>query len=88
MCEYEILRVGNIREREEAMAASKFFDNLISYKSEIGFYKGEEKLESSIEFKRKIKKKKNEKKLNRKLVNKSKKQNRSSVFPRKVETRN
>ena len=36
LCEYEELREKNIKEREEAMAKSGFFDNLTSYKKEIG----------------------------------------------------
>ena len=46
------------------MAKSQFFQNLISYKNEIGLHKGEEIIESLKEFKRKDKKKVNDKKVN------------------------
>ena len=34
--EYEKLRMKNIKEREDAMAKSGFFDDLIRYKKKIG----------------------------------------------------
>ena len=40
LCEYERLREKNIKEREEAMAASGLFEKLISYKVEIGMNTG------------------------------------------------
>ena len=36
-CAYEKLREVNIREREEAMKESGFFESLTEYKMEIGF---------------------------------------------------
>ena len=37
LCEYEKMRNRNIKEIEEAMAATNFFENLREYKKEIGF---------------------------------------------------
>ena len=39
LCEYEKLRMSNIEERENAMAECGFFDDLASFKSEIGLVK-------------------------------------------------
>ena len=39
LCAYEKLREKNIKEREDAMAESEFFENLKEYKTEIGFIK-------------------------------------------------
>ena len=39
LCEYEKLREKNIKERENAMADCKFFENLQQYKKEIGLEK-------------------------------------------------
>ena len=39
LCKYERIREDIIREREEAMAQSKFFENLEKTKTEIGLYK-------------------------------------------------
>lgn len=39
LCEYEKYREKNIKEREMAMSESGFFDDLISYKKEIGLVK-------------------------------------------------
>lgn len=39
LCEYEKLREKNIKEREEAMAACQFFEDMNDYKKEIGFHK-------------------------------------------------
>ena len=39
LCEYERMRERNIREREEAMAASNFFKDLQDYKKTIGLSK-------------------------------------------------
>ena len=38
MCLYERIREGNIKEREEAMAKSNFFEDLLEAKKEMGFY--------------------------------------------------
>ena len=37
LCDYEILRDKNVREREKAMAESGFFEDLNEYKKKIGF---------------------------------------------------
>ena len=39
LCQYEKIRDDIIREREEAMAKCKYFDDLQSFKKEIGFYR-------------------------------------------------
>ena len=39
LCPYEKLRESNIKERQEAMEASGFFEDINNYKSEIGFTK-------------------------------------------------
>ena len=39
LCAYEKYREKNIKEREEAMSESGYFDDLISYKKEIGLVK-------------------------------------------------
>ena len=54
LCEYEKVRVDNIKEREEAMANSGFFEKLMETKEEMGFYK---KPQKGNEEKKKIKKK-------------------------------
>ena len=38
MCLYERIREGNIKEREEAMAKSNFFEDLLEAKKEMGLY--------------------------------------------------
>ena len=38
MCLYERIREGIIKEREEAMANCKFFEDLLEAKKEMGFY--------------------------------------------------
>ena len=43
MCQYEKIRESIIKEREEAMAKCKFFENLSETKKEIGFYKDSDK---------------------------------------------
>ena len=40
LCEYEKLRESNIKERQEAMAASNFFEDINEYKTDIGLTKG------------------------------------------------
>ena len=37
LSEYEKLRISNIKEREEAMFASGFFEDINEYKRKIGF---------------------------------------------------
>ena len=55
LCAYEKLREANIREREEAMKESGFFESLTEYKKEIGF--SEEKEVNSKKTDKKGKKK-------------------------------
>ena len=38
MCLYERIREGNIKEREEAMAKSNFFEDLLDAKKDMGLY--------------------------------------------------
>ena len=40
LCEYEKLRESNIKERQDAMAASNFFEDFNEYKNDIGLTKG------------------------------------------------
>ena len=49
MCEYDKLLETNIKEREEAMEASQFFENLDSYKVKIGIKKGKNGLEQQTD---------------------------------------
>ena len=48
LCAYEKIREDNIREREEAMAKSGFFETLTAYKKEIGLTEKEEEIPCSI----------------------------------------
>ena len=43
LCEYEKIRADNIKEREEAMANSGFFEKLMEKKKEMSFYKKQAK---------------------------------------------
>ena len=67
LCEYEKLRMSNIEERENAMAECGFFDDLASFKSEIGLVEesviSDKKSDSSDESGKEVKKIKKGKKL-------------------------
>ena len=56
LCEYEKLRERNIKEREEAMAASDFFEDLSEYKQKIGLIDDTASLKSTESVTRKDKK--------------------------------
>ena len=44
LCAYEKMREDKIREREEVMAKSGFFETLTAYKKEIGFEEKEKEM--------------------------------------------
>ena len=39
LCQYEMIRENNIKEREKAMADSGFFEDMLEYKKKIGLSK-------------------------------------------------